>query len=109
MTQRLLLLGLASASPLALSSPAPPARPALSAPPVQQVPVFRSGVDLVNLAVTVTDKKGHLVTDLSRSDFGIVEDGKAQTVSYFASGDATAAADAAPPMHLGLLIDTSES
>jgi Ca-activated chloride channel family protein len=102
------LLVLASASTLVMFSPAPPALPAAPAPPTQQVPVFRSGVDLVNLAVTVTDKKGNLVTDLSRDDFGIVEDGKGQTVSYFAGAEATAA-DATPPMHLGLIIDASES
>jgi Ca-activated chloride channel homolog len=112
MRARLLFVVLSSTSALALSSPTAPGRPALPAFRAfrnQQVPVFRSGVDLVNLGVTVTDKKGNLVTDLSRDDFAIVEDGKPQTVSYFASGEATAAADAAPPMHLGLLIDTSES
>src|SRR6476661_1785700 len=30
--------------------------------PGQQVPVFRGGVDLVNLAVTVTDRKSNLVS-----------------------------------------------
>jgi Ca-activated chloride channel family protein len=75
----------------------------------QQVPVFRSGVDLVSLGVTVLDKKGNLVTDLSREDFEIIEDGRKQTIAEFASGDQTAGADAAPAMHLGLLLDTSES
>jgi len=73
----------------------------------QQVPVFRSSVDLVNVGVTVTDKKGNLVTDLTRDDFEIVEDGRPQTVRYFASGDP--AGDAGPPLHLGLVLDTSES
>jgi Ca-activated chloride channel homolog len=73
----------------------------------QQVPVFRSSVDLVNVGVTVADKKGNLVTDLTRDDFEIVEDGRPQTVRYFASGDP--AGDAGPPLHLGLVLDTSES
>lgn len=73
----------------------------------QQVPVYRSSVDLVNVGVTVTDKKGNLVTDLTRDDFEIVEDGRPQTVRYFASGDP--AGDAGPPLHLGLVLDTSES
>jgi len=72
----------------------------------QQAPVFRSRVDLVNLGVTVTDRKGGLITDLAAEDFEIVEDGKAQTVRYFSAGDGGAEA---PPMHLGLMLDVSES
>ena len=73
----------------------------------QQVPVFRSSVDLVNVGVTVADKKGNLVTDLTPDDFEIVEDGRPQPIRYFASGDP--AGDAGPPLHLGLVLDTSES
>ena len=73
---------------------------------VQQVPVFRTGVDLVNVGVTVADRKGALITDLTANDFEIYEDGKKQTLRYFAGGDA---ANAGPPMHLGLLVDVSES
>jgi Ca-activated chloride channel family protein len=73
----------------------------------QQVPVFRGGIDLVNVGVTVTGRKGELIAGLTRDDFEIYEDGKKQTISYFATGDA--AADAGPPMHLGLLLDVSES
>jgi len=43
---------------------------------------------------------------LVADDFAIVEDGKPQTVRYFAAGDAGADR---PPMHLGLLLDVSES
>jgi len=68
-------------------------------------PVFRSGVDLTTFAATVTDKKGNIVTDLTRDDFEVIEDGKKQTVEYFAQGDG----DAAPPMHLGLMLDASGS
>jgi Ca-activated chloride channel family protein len=67
---------------------------------------FRSGVDLVNLGVTVTDKKGNLVADLTPEDFEIVEDGKVQAVRYFSGGDGDAEP---PPMHLGLMLDVSES
>jgi Ca-activated chloride channel family protein len=76
-------------------------------PASAQAPVFRSRVDLVNLGVTVTDRKGTLVTDLTADDFEIVEDGKTQTVRYFAGGSGDAAG--APPMHLGLMLDVSES
>ena len=66
---------------------------------------FRSGVDLTTFAVTVTDKKGAIVTGLAREDFEVVEDGKAQAAEYFAQGDG----DTAPPMHLGLMVDASGS
>jgi len=80
---------------------------AASARSTQQVPQFRGRVDLVNVGVTVTDRKGGLVDGLTADDFQIFEEGKLQTVRYFAAGDA---ADAErPPMHLGLLVDVSES
>ena len=56
-------------------------------------------------AVTATDKKGNIVSDLTRDDFEVIEDGKKQTAEYFAHGDG----DAAPPMHVGLMIDFSGS
>src|SRR5436190_22795255 len=66
---------------------------------------FRGGVDLTTFAATVTDKKGNLVTDLTKDDFEVLEDGKKQSIEYFALGDG----DAAPPMHLGLMVDASGS
>lgn len=71
-----------------------------------QSPAFRSGIDLVNLGVTVTDRKGALVTDLTADDFDIFEDGQKQTVAYFATGMPGAPG---PEMHLGLMLDVSES
>ena len=73
----------------------------------QQVPVFRTGVDLVNLGVTVVDRKGQLVTGLKAEDFEVFEDGRRQTVRYFAAGDGRD--QTRPEMHLGLLLDVSES
>jgi len=67
---------------------------------------FRSGVDLVHFGVTVVDRKGNLVTGLTPDDFQIYEGGARQQIRYFASGDDK---DAAPPLHLGLLFDTSGS
>ena len=75
-------------------------------PTAQQAPVFRGGVDLVNMAVTVSDKKANLVADLTASDFEIYEDGKKQTIQYFSAGDL---AGSGPEMHLGLLLDVSGS
>lgn len=68
--------------------------------------IFRGGVDLVNFGVTVVDRKGNLVTDLTREDFELYEDGKKQEIAQFARGDAS---DALPPLRLGLLYDTSGS
>ena len=44
--------------------------------PAGQQATFRTGVDLVNLGVTVTDSKGKLVTDLTLDDLEVIEDGK---------------------------------
>ena len=73
----------------------------------QQVPAFRAGIDLVNIGVTVTDRRGNLVGNLTAEDFEVLEDGKKQIVTYFASGDH--ADSAGGELHLGLLLDVSES
>jgi Ca-activated chloride channel family protein len=91
---------------LALGCAAAVASTAATARPAPQ-PVFKSGIDLVNVAVTVTDRKGALVGDLTADDFEVVEDGRKQTITYFALGDP--ASGEAPEMHLGLLLDVSDS
>ena len=68
--------------------------------------VFRSGVDLASFGVTVVDKRGGLVTDLTQGDFEVREDGQLQTITLFTRGDAV---ESAPPLRLGLLFDTSGS
>ena len=40
------------------------------------------------MGVTVTDRKGGIVSDLTARDFRVVEDGREQTISYFAAGEA---------------------
>jgi VWFA-related protein len=72
---------------------------------------FRAGVDLVHFTVVVTDKAGAPVTGLKAEDFEIVEEGKPQTISYFAEGDPDQKSDIgkAMPLHLGLALDTSGS
>ena len=57
------------------------------------------------MGVTITDKKGNIVTGLAQDDFEIMEDGKKQTIQFFAQGDG----DTAPAMHLGLMVDASGS
>lgn len=72
-----------------------------------QAVVFRAGVDLVNFSVTVTNRDGELVTDLTREDFEVYDERRQQTITYFASG--TSGEEADLPLHLGLLFDTSGS
>jgi Ca-activated chloride channel family protein len=67
---------------------------------------FRSRVDLVTMGVTVTDRRGTFLTELTRDDFEIREDGRPQTITSFARGDGDLEA---LPLHLGLLFDTSGS
>ena len=71
----------------------------------QQV-VFRAETSLVSFGVTVTDKRGNFLTDLTAEDFEILEDGKPQTLKYFIRGHET---DAAPELHVGIMFDTSGS
>ncbi len=68
--------------------------------------VFRSTIDLASFGVTVVDRKGVPSTGLDRADFEVREDGQVQGISLFSRGDA---AEAAVPLHLGLLFDTSGS
>lgn len=73
----------------------------------QQKPdaTFRAAVDLVNFGVSVVDKQGKPVIGLTQDDFEIVESGKKQSVQFFSAGDHATA----PPLHIGLLLDTSGS
>jgi VWFA-related protein len=59
-------------------------------------------VKLVTLPVTVRDKHGQIVRNLTKDDFLLEEDGHAQTIRYFAQ-------EANLPLTLGLLVDTSMS
>jgi Ca-activated chloride channel family protein len=63
--------------------------------------VFRSGVELVSLTVTVTDREKNLVTGLAEEDFSVFEDGMKQEVTFFTSAQV--------PIALALLLDTSAS
>jgi len=67
---------------------------------------FRGEIELVGIGVTVIDRKGNLITDLTRDDFDVYEDGQRQSVQYFARGDETGGDT---PLHVGLLFDTSGS
>lgn len=59
-------------------------------------------VKVVTLPVTVRDKHGKTVRDLTKDDFTLQEDGRAQTIKYFSQ-------ETNLPLTLGLLVDTSRS
>jgi Ca-activated chloride channel family protein len=79
----------------------------LAYPAAGQIPVFRTTVDLVNMGVTVIDRKGQLISELKADDFEIYEDGRPQAIRYFAAGEKSD--QPGPEMHLGLVLDVSES
>ncbi len=64
-------------------------------------PIYRVGVDIVSLNVTVTDAARRYVGDLSRDDFVVLEEGAPQNVVFFRKTDV--------PLALALLLDTSAS
>ena len=68
----------------------------------QQSAPITLDVNAVNLLATVRDKKGNIVRDLTRDDFALEQDGKPQTITYFAK-------ESDLPLTLGLLVDTSMS
>jgi Ca-activated chloride channel family protein len=79
--------------------------------PSDQRPAFRSGVDLVSVNVTVTDRKGDFVTALNEDDFEVFEDGKKQAITFFLQGGQRRLDDPDHPteLHLGVLLDISGS
>ena len=62
---------------------------------------FRSGVELINVAVTVTDYRGRFVTTLDQDDFLVYDDGAAQRITHFSRERV--------PVSLGIVLDTSGS
>jgi VWFA-related protein len=78
--------------------------PSLQAQDAATTPATTIAVDVkvVTLPVTVRDKHGKIVRDLTKDDFTLQEDGRPQTIKYFSQ-------DANLPLTLGLLVDTSRS
>lgn len=64
--------------------------------------IIRGGVALVDLLVTVRDKKGALLKDLRQGDFHVLEDGKEQEIRGFTR-------DTNVPLTIGMLVDISGS
>ncbi len=62
---------------------------------------FRSGVELVNVTVTVTDHSGRFIPGLKQSDFVVHDDDQPVDVTHFSSDRV--------PVSLGIVLDTSGS
>lgn len=74
---------------------------ALSGGAVAQTPVFRGGVETVEVTVTVTDGQGRLMTGLTKDDFTVYEEEQLQEITAFT--------DERVPVSLGVLLDISDS
>jgi VWFA-related protein len=68
----------------------------------QSMETLKVRVNVVQLFYNVKDKKGALIPNQTKDDFELFEDGKPQTVKYFA-------AESNLPLTLGILIDSSGS
>jgi Ca-activated chloride channel family protein len=88
---------------LLLAASSPVARALAEEPP----PRFEGGVDLVYVTVAVVDKQGRPLTDLTRDDFVVKENGKLRPVSVFARADGPA--DERTAVDGCVLVDTSGS
>jgi VWFA-related protein len=86
------------------SSTAPPATPPATPPAAQNSAPTTLSVDVkvVTLPVTVRDKHSKIVTNLTKDDFVLEEDGKPQSIRYFSQ-------EKNLPLTVGLLVDTSMS
>jgi Ca-activated chloride channel family protein len=62
---------------------------------------FKSGVALVNVNVTVTDRTGRFVSGLTQDDFVVYDDSRPQEVTHFSAERV--------PVSLGIALDTSGS
>ena len=58
-------------------------------PDSKSVPTIRIDTDLVTIDVTVTDKNGNYIRDLSPDEFQVFEDGKPKKLDFFAVTDQT--------------------
>ena len=68
----------------------------------QQDATFSTEVKVVDVLATVRDKHGALIRDLTKDDFSMTENGRPQTIRYFAR-------ESDLPLTLGLMVDTSMS
>jgi Ca-activated chloride channel homolog len=105
------------ASPLATcgqqpaQQPTPPSqeKPPTARPPdagqqqePQQGPTFRIPVNLVDVLLTVLDRRNKLVPELDKGDFKVTDDNVAQEIRFFSKQSDL-------PLRIGILLDTSNS
>jgi VWFA-related protein len=64
--------------------------------------IFSVNVDVVNVFVSVRNKKGNIVRDLTQEDFTLREDGREQSIQYFSR-------ETDVPLTIGLIVDTTPS
>jgi VWFA-related protein len=77
--------------------------PVPGAPPYgQEPPKIAVETNMVTVLATVRDKHSQIVSKLTKDDFTVEEDGRLQTITYFAREDDL-------PLTVGLLVDTSLS
>src|SRR5262245_5836561 len=70
-------------------------------PPIRDERLFQSGIDVISITATVTDKDGKLVTGLGRDVFQVYEDGTLQKITQFTNERV--------PVSLGVALDISDS
>ena len=75
---------------------------AAASSPDQPLTTMSVKVKVVNVLATVRDKHGKIVNGLTKDDFTVSEDGRPQTLKYFAC-------ETDLPLTLGMLVDTSMS
>jgi VWFA-related protein len=95
----LLSLVLVCGVAMAQESAAPAARPDAEqgeGPPIRVV------VEEVTIPFIVTDNRNHLITDLTKDDFEVIEEKQPQPITSFAR-------ETDVPLRIGLLVDTSNS
>ncbi|HET8549430.1 MAG TPA: VWA domain-containing protein [Bryobacteraceae bacterium] len=68
----------------------------------EDIPTLKVDVNIVNILFAVHDKRGGLVGNLDKDAFQVFEDGKEQSIRYFAR-------ETDLPLTIGLLIDVSRS
>ena len=89
------------AAPTAPAAARNTAHPAPSAPPSKTHTIITT-VELVNVPLTVLNKRGQPVIDLNKEDFKVYEDEVEQTITHFERETST-------PLRVGLIVDTSNT
>jgi VWFA-related protein len=70
-------------------------------PPIRSDRPLQSGIEIIGITATVTDKDGRLITGLGREAFAVFEDSVAQTITQFTNERV--------PVGLGVALDISDS